>query len=818
MEKEQTYSRPVEISSSTHQLLIDKLKEFPFKTYLSFEPLVDFFNEETRKDNSIKNSLAKNILEHYQKCTDLHGYITDISLAEKNKDLIDSMMTVIYSPAQWDTQLSASVQPFMFEYFYATPSFKKLFSPAFKKLANNSLNLIEFNLDPRVVMFGKIVKAYLLILKQLYGIDMNLNMPIITRIKDEKTGLSRYFQLILDPSFVRVKAVGKLPELKKEHIDSLLKETGNIKKWISYLPPENFEFYGFATFTAIDITEQEVISQLKDDLLEKESIISIDRFYNLQEKLRDLFKLPELKLGLAALPKDWNLMLDYGQKIGDSFILNDACNFECEIFNKSIYIRAKEAGKPIIVEDLENLKSKTEVEDALIKLGIRNIIVAPLYYEKELIGVIELASPNPGDLHSLNSMTLNTFISLFAVAVKRSMDELENKIQAVIKEQCTAIHPSVEWRFRKAAINLISKGNKEKAVEMEPIVFENVYPLYGLSDIRNSSEYRNKSIQLDLIEHLKMAKNIVISAGKAKKLHVLDEMNYIIDKHIKQIKENLKSGDEINIIEFLESEIQPVFDHLESLDTNLSEMVNQYKNTLDPELNTFYYKRKDYEKSVSLINETISNYLDECEKESQEMFPHYFEKYKTDGVEYSIYIGGSLTENKKFDLIYLKNLRLWQLMVSCGIVKQTNEIKTELKVPLETSHLILIQNSPLSIRFRLDEKKFDVDGTYNLRYEIMKKRIDKVLISKTQERLTQPGKIAIVYSQQREATEYLKYIDYLQSSGFLLPAVEDFELEDLQGVYGLKALRVTVDINSKQDKQKINSNEILKAVDKITMN
>ena len=48
--------------------------------------------------------------------------------------------------------------------------------------------------------------------------------------------------------------------------------------------------------------------------------------------------------------------------------------------------------KPLIVEDLEKLKSKTKIEDAIIKMGIRNIIVAPLYYEKELIGVIEVGS------------------------------------------------------------------------------------------------------------------------------------------------------------------------------------------------------------------------------------------------------------------------------------------------------------------------------------------------------------------------------------------------------------------------------------------
>jgi hypothetical protein len=87
-----------------------------------------------------------------------------------------------------------------------------------------------------------------------------------------------------------------------------------------------------------------------------------------------------------------------------------------------------------------------------------------------------------------------------------------------------------------------------------------------------------------------------------------------------------------------------------------------------------------------------------------------------------------------------------------------------------------------------------VDGTYNIRYEIMKKRIDKAMIKGRAERLTQPGRIAIVYSQPKEALEYREYIDYLQGSGYLTDVVEEVELEELQGIQGLKALRVTVDV------------------------
>ena len=86
----------------------------------------------------------------------------------------------------------------------------------------------------------------------------------------------------------------------------------------------------------------------------------------------------------------------------------------------------------------------------------------------------------------------------------------------------------------------------------------------------------------------------------------------------------------------------------------------------------------------------------------------------------------------------------------------------------------------------------------------MKKRIDKALVNDGTERLTQPGKIAIVYSHSEEAREYRRYIEFLQYQGYLLEPVEDLALEALQGLQGLRALRVSVDLRSPGLPQAVN--------------
>src|SRR5690606_29781812 len=126
------------------------------------------------------------------------------------------------------------------------------------------------------------------------------------------------------------------------------------------------------------------------------------------------------------------------------------------------------------------------------------------------------------------------------------------------------------------------------------------------------------------------------------------------------------------------------------------------------------------------------------------------------------------------------------------IEREMVRLKLSLPVNLDIAQLILVHDQPLSIRFRSDEKQFDVDGAYDIRYEIVKKRIDKATVKPIGERLTQPGKLAIIYTHPNVIHEYHRYFEYLLARGLITDEVEDLELEELQGATGLRALRVTV--------------------------
>ncbi len=764
------------------------LSGFPFKHELSLAPLIATLSEAATGDRQIAAKLQRQVLEEVQKAPELLAPIDDLSVLDRHRELVDVLMAKVFPPSSRAEDYAAAMFPFQFRTFYATLAFQRLLADA------DGMVRGRINLDEHTVSSVRIHNAYMLILRKYYGIEHGIDYPVIITTEDHDTGLERHFAIRFDRQFLEVEAVGEVPPLTDDARQRVLANLADLNVLMAIVPPEKFVFRGFWVLKATDVTDQEVLSSLKRHLIEKESIVSPARFQKLQDGLRTLLHRPGLRLGLAAVQGDQVFTLNYGCRIEHNCIFADSAHRRIHDFAGSIYDRAMTQGHPLIIEDLAAWPARTAMEEALLATGVRGVVVAPLYYQDQLIGTLELGSPHPGDLDAMNTMKLREVLPIFSMAVRRSLDELNSRVDTLIKANCTAIHPSVEWRFRQAALRSIERRTRGGGTEMEPIVFKDVYPLYGAADIRSSSTQRHLAIQADLIAHLRLAREVVQAARDAKALPILDELGYRIDRRIRQVELAMSAGDELTMIAFLRQHVEPLFDHLEGLAPAVREHIRAYRAALDPQAGTVFEKRKEYEESVTLINDTISSYLDAEQQAAQVMYPHYFEKQATDGLDYTIYVGASLVENGGFNELYLKNLRLWQLLVGCGIARQTQAILHRLPVPLETTQLILAQHAPLAIRFRFEEKRFDVDGAYNVRYEVIKKRIDKAVVRGTPERVTQPGKIAIIYSQPAEAAEYRDYINYLQAAGYLTGDLEELELEALQGVHGLRALRVTVDL------------------------
>ena len=760
---------------------------FIFRTTLSFESLIAYWRAREQAPNAGVALLARAIGEQVAAAAWCRGPLTDYALLERNRDLIETLMLAVFPPASFATDISGVVAPFQRRSFYSTRRFEEI-------ILNKERQIKQpLNIDMAAMENQMALMAYHLVLHRVYGAELPSLGNILFTVPDYKIGLYRHYGVDFNSAFVTVKVVGTPIDLTAEQLDLLVHNRHRLELWQELLPAENFELEGFNVLQLVDVTDQEILSELKYDLLERDVLQTPARFEQIQEKLRVLFAQPALQLGIAAYDEKKRAFVDFGRKINHSFLTKQVQHQAADSSFRLIYERLLREREPLVIKDVVTADIPEDLRQQISSLGIRSAILALLPYGNDTVGLLELGTPEVGGLDEFDLDIVTQFVPLFAVAVKRNAEDLQTRVQAIMRATFTAIHPTMEWRFTDAARNLLTQldaGNR--TAEMEAIVFEDVYPLHGSCDIRSSSTVRNEAIQGDLIEHLTLANRVLKKASEYQQLPILDELKFYVTKNLKRLDDGMLSGDEANIYDSLKREVEPLFEYLAAHTPELRPVIAKYWSNIDPKLGILYKRRQDFETSVTTLNDAVSDYLDVEEEKAQHMYPHYFQRYKTDGVEFNIYIGGTLVQDKPFDLVFLKNLRLWQLLTMVEITRRTAALRDALPVPLETTQLILIHGQPLSIRFRQDERQFDVDGAYNIRYEIIKKRIDKATVLGTGERLTQPGLIALVYAQTREAVEYYEYIDYLQDRDLLEPGVEEVELEELQGVKGLLALRVRV--------------------------
>ncbi|ARV07559.1 GAF domain-containing protein [Polaribacter sp. SA4-10] len=782
--------------------------ELPLQLNISFNKVFSIFEKyasQEHKEHPSHNSSIE-IMKEIKRYPELINGFSDLSLIQKYKEQINLLLAPLFPEALQNNEIKAASIPFSFT------SFK--FTSRFESILNNAGEDYEFtvrNFEDNSMY----IMACTFILGFVYKHNIDIKRPFYFDIPDKTTGTMKNYRAAFNADFSEITPTENAPKLSENDIKELLNNFDNIALWKEKIPPNSYIFKGFGIINLFDVTSEEMLSSIKANLLEGgDNLIE-----KLQDNLRDFYSIKDLRLGYSNFDTVNTKIRETVVKKSNSIILKNnseiTCdsNYFCEGFIQKVFVNHE----TFILSDVEKYgvnTNKNPFYKNLHSAGLQSIIIIPIKAASNGdLALLEIASPRAYDLNSVNINKLKDIIPVFEAAVKRTSEEHQNVLEATIQENYTSIHSSVKWRFYEAAEKYHQESQINDNAKLDEIIFKDVYPLYGQSDIKGSSEARNTAIKQDLITQLTLAISVLKDACKSEKLPIYKELMFRVSTYLNDVKSGLNAGDEINILDFLKREIYPVFNHIKDINKELEEKVSTYMNRLDKELHVVYEKRKDYENSVNLLNDKLAKFIDKKQKEAQKIFPHYFERYKTDGVEYNMYIGQSITKNRNFDPLYLYNLRLWQLQT---MYEMENTAFSELKnMPsdLRVASLILVHSNPMAIKFRMDEKQFDVDGAYNIRYEIIKKRIDKAHIKGTEDRLTVPGKIAIVYSQEKDASEYLKYIKFLQSNN-QLGEIEFLELEDLQGVSGLKALRVEVIYQDNFDKkQTVTLNDLIKEIE-----
>lgn len=288
----------------TRFALTTRANSFPFPYELSLAPLVTFWQQSIADCHPLKGAIVAGLQTALEKTPELLAPIEDLSLIAAHQPLVHMLMTAVFPAASWEEAYAAALVPFQLQAFYATPAFRRLM------MAQDGCVSGRVNLDAHTIDHVRLLHAYACVLNQVYDIALEFDYPLIFTTTDPDTGLERHFRMNFDGRFVQVEPVGQATPLTPDRRERLLANRHDLDTLMAIVPPEQFIIRGFTVLATVDVTDQEVLSSLKRDLIEKESIISNTRFASLQDKLRVLFRKPDLLFGLAACHNHQILVLN----------------------------------------------------------------------------------------------------------------------------------------------------------------------------------------------------------------------------------------------------------------------------------------------------------------------------------------------------------------------------------------------------------------------------------------------------------------------------------------------------------------------------
>ena len=771
-----------------------KPRQLPYDVKISFTTLIDYWKQLSLSDNPYESTRAKGVLESIAHAKELFEPFEDISLIEKYKDEITLLSTPLFPELLQENEIKALTIPFHKVFVVTTSRLDGIMTRA----DGDATGTIDEVTDDEMYLMSSIY-----LLNKIYNAGIHFNKPLYFGMTDKETGLKKKFRTFFNADFVKITPKDSAPKLTKEDIVELVDNFDNIDLWKEKLPPNSYTSEGFGLISLFDITSEYALNSIKQTLLQRDVLEGEYYLDVIENDLKAFFNIPDIQANIAVIDTDSGKVISLSQKEwmcpdGEYGVKSPLQAEEC--FCTDSMEKVFTHNEMVVSSDLSSVpENDSPLFRRMKAAGVQSFMIHPIEGDERIKGFIEITSKKKHAINSATGKKLEEIVPMLGVAFKRAVEDHQGQIDSIIQEEFTSLHPSVSWKFQEVAEQLHKSRNFGGGDVQSDVVFNDVIPLYGQFDVRGSSAARNTAIQADLIRQLEAAEKVCDVATREMKLPFHDQLKFRIQKWRSELEGGIGAGDEVKILELLNAEVYPVFNHLSNQNETCRKAVEEYQAMLDPELKVIYDKRKKYEDSITRINEIIQDVIDGQQDKAQDMFPHYFEKYKTDGIEYNMYIGQTIAPRLDYDPMYLKNLKLWQLMLSHAVEYKLYQTRDDLPMPLDVVSLVLSHDTPMSIKFRMDEMKFDVDGAYNVRYEIVKKRIDKAHIKGTTERLTQPGTLSVVYSNDAEAREYEKYFEYLSDLGMFTGPVEHYTLEDLQGVSGLRALRIAINYDNGTD-------------------
>ncbi len=505
----------------------------------SLDSILDFWVQQAEGSGPMA-AIAKLLVPQIEAHPELRGPLQPQALAAQ-AELVDALVSCVLPAGLQRFSFAALATPSSFDVHWATPRFRRELLDAQGKFRGEPF-LQGMTWDYLRQLF-----QFLSVARQVYQRQFPFEKSVIIEQTGDN-GLTRYFQLRAHFDHFELKVPKKLPKISDEAWEKLAMELDDLELWKRTLPLDEFEMYGLIVYEATDITEEMTLSAIKQELVAKDPLQDSQRFSRIQNHFRMLLGVDDLGLLVMGSRDGLLLELSPGDKTTQDWRTVDLATIHQKL-SPTCQSTLRE-GRPIVIEDLHKADLCSQVMVEASQKGARSYLMMPLFFEGQKVGVFTFTSRVAHAFNNLTPYRLQEVTPLLALAVRRTWDSFQHRVEAIIRERFTALHPAVEWKFRQQALEVL-RTDHDLEVLGQDIVFQNVYPLFGASDVRNSTVIRNETIQQDLSLQLRLASHILEAAYAERRLTYLSSRRYRLKQWLAHLEHGLDSGDEPRIIEFL---------------------------------------------------------------------------------------------------------------------------------------------------------------------------------------------------------------------------------------------------------------------------
>jgi hypothetical protein len=736
---------------------------------------------------------SDNLVNHHEQAVE-QALLTDSQLPESQgveQCHIEPELDWLIHFQRHSQLLMAMVEPGTFRLRYANDYFRSLMgiSGTSSDLAKREIRLPDLLPDWKGTPVESLYRQHVLhlVLRDIYKIDVPslrlLDQPVIVSLRSPLYSEPRLIEFGFRSEQLTIARLdSQVDELADLDLEQLLVEdhsvrlldSAQLEAWRQRLRLENYQLSGQLLLEGSDVTERETIRDIIGLLIDRDSILRPDKFRRINKRLRSLFRATN-SLILSVENEQARLFMSTERKELKTTV------HSIQSLLGSHFLRAADTNRAWNVPDL-SIDCQTDCERSLALQGIRSMLLIPLVVRamrankgtRQLAGVVGLMSDRPHNFDGLDCKYAEELMPAFTAALRQA-----------IQQRFTNIHPSVEWRFLQEA------ERRSWGLPSEPIVFANVYPLYGISDIRGSSEERNRAIQADLLEQFQLGLLIVEAVCQFHESALGEQLRLDLLDYIAKLKERVTVDAEVTALKILSDRLEVYLDYFAQCGPDALAAVETYRQSCNNDHKSVYVARARYDKTISKINFLLKETWERWQVRMQQIIPHYCDLEATDGINHMIYVGESI--DSKFSVYHLRSLRYEQLRAICDCARTAFNFQSLYDTQMEVTHLVLVQDQTVDIiHDENTEKLFEVRGTRDIRYEIVKKRIDKAVDEQARTRITQPGMLTLVYSTEEEWAEYQQYLRYLARDGWVDTEIQCGTVEPLQGITGLRFARVRI--------------------------